>query len=180
MDSYLAESYGLLSSCCFWFRITKLVLHRQRPKFKIKFYCDNQSLVRRVNEFLNYFYGRFRCGLTANYDVVYLIACALRLFPEDVVEVLHDVACALRLFPEDVVEVLHDVKGHQDSIRPPTTLSWPAQLNVLADRAANNYIRQHPEPQTTSPVLPSSQIHLHDSQHQPVIKQWTRRQVGKL
>ena len=112
MDSYLAESYGLLSSCCFWFRITKLILHRRRPKFKIKFFCDNQSLVRRVNEFLNYYDGSFRRGLTANYDVVYLIACILRLFPDNVIEVLH-------------------VKGHQDSILPPAALSWPSHLAHL-------------------------------------------------
>ena len=59
MDSYLAESYGLLASSCFWFRMTKLVLHRQRPNFKLKIYCDNQSLVRCVNDFLHYFDGSF-------------------------------------------------------------------------------------------------------------------------
>ena len=154
MDSYLAEGYGLLSTSCFWFRLTKLTLHRRPPKFKLKLYCDNQSLIRRVNEFLQYFDGSFRRCLTPNYDVVFLIACVLRQFPKGVIEVLH-------------------VKGHQDSNRPTPTLPWPAQLNVIADKAANNYIQQHRhEPSLNTPFLPSAQIHLRDSRHQIVIKRW--------
>ena len=153
MDSYLAESHGLLSSACFWFRLSKMVLHRRRPNFKIKFYCDNKSLVRRVNNFLEYFDGSFRRSLTANYDVVYLIACALRLFPENIVEVIH-------------------VKGHQDSLHPTARLSWAAQLIVIADREANNYIRNHPVPSSHPLHLPTSQIHLYNSQQQIILKRW--------
>ena len=77
MDSYLAESYGLLASSCFWYRITQLVLHRRRPNFKVNLYCDNKSLIRRVNAFLQQFDGSFRRGLAPNYDVIFLIACVL-------------------------------------------------------------------------------------------------------
>ena len=153
MDSYLAEGFGLLSSSCFWFRITKMVLHRQRPNFKIKFYCDNQSLVRQVNNFLKYYDGSFRRSLTANYDVVYLIACVLRLFPTGVIEVSH-------------------VKGHQDSNQPIANLPWAAQLNVAADHKAAAYIREHPEPSPVQTILPSAQLHLRDHQHKHIIKRW--------
>ena len=153
MDSYLAESYGLLSSSCFWFRLTKLVLHRRLPRFKIKLYCDNKSLIRRVNEFLQFFDGSFRRSLTPNYDVVYLISCVLRLFPPGVVEVLH-------------------VKGHQDSIQPRHNLPWPAQLNVIADSEATTYIRVHPHSSLVTPFLPSAQIHLRNSHHEIIIKRW--------
>ncbi len=82
------------------------------------------------------------------------------------------IACVLRQFPKGVIEVLH-VKGHQDSNRPTPTLPWPAQLNVIADKAANNYIQQHRhEPSLNTPFLPSAQIHLRDSRHQIVIKRW--------
>ena len=151
MDSYLAENYGLLSLVCFWFRLSKMVLHRRCPNFKLRFYCANKSLVRNVNNFLQYFDGSFRRSLHANYDVVYLIACALRLFLADTIKVIH-------------------VKGHQDTIQLTTRLSWPAQLNVIADRQANRYIRQHPLPSLTSLTLPSAQIHLHNSQQQIIIK----------
>ena len=119
--------------------------------FKLQFYCDNKSLVRNVNNFLQYFDGSFRRSLTANYDVVYLIACVLRLFPADIIKVIH-------------------IKGHQDAVQPVTRLSWPAQLNVIADREANRYIRQHPTPSLIPLNLPSVQIHLH--KHQIILKRW--------
>ena len=151
MDSYLAESYGLLSSACFWFRITKLILHRRRPKFKLHLYCDNKSLIKRVNDFLQYFDGSFRRCLSPNYDVVYLISCVLRLFPTGVITVRH-------------------VKGNQDSHQATTTLPWPAQLNVIADREASNYMsscRIQP-----SQFLPSAQVHLRDPHQRIIIKRW--------
>ena len=152
MDSYLAESYGLLSSSCFWFRALKMVLRRQPQKFKLHFYCDNKSLIRRVNEFLSHPDGSFRRSLTPNYDVVFLIASVLRQFPPHLVQLSH-------------------VKGHQDATQPTHQLPWPAQLNVHADRLANQYVNQIPLPLPT-PFLPSAQIHLRDSQNDIVIKRW--------
>ena len=151
MDSYLAESYGLLSSACFWFRTTQLLLRRRRPRLKINFYCDNKSLIKRVNDYLHHFDGSFRRCLSPNYDVVYLISCVLRQFPPGVIKVLH-------------------VKGHQDSHQPATTLPWPAQLNVIADREAANYMPTcRPQP---SQFLPSAQVHLRDTHQHIIIKRW--------
>ena len=152
MDSYLAESYGLLSSSCFWFRITKLLLRRRPPRFRLRLYCDNKSLVRRVNEFAQFFDGSFRRSLTPNYDVVFLIACVLSQFPEGTVQVLH-------------------VKGHQDNNCPKHLLSWPSQLNIAADKAASIFLSQTSISPPT-PFLPSAQIHLRDPQHVIVIKRW--------
>ena len=152
MDSYLAESYGLLSSACFWFRLTKFVLHRKYPHFRLQFYCDNKSLVRRVNNFLHYLDGSFRRCLIPNYDVVFMAACVLRLFPPEMIELQH-------------------IKGHQDSIQPVINLSWPAQLNVRADRLAEHFL-QHSTPAEATPFLPSAQIHLKDSHNNIVIKRW--------
>ena len=151
MDSYLAEGYGLLSSSCFWYRLTKLVLHRRRPRFKIRMYCDNKSLVRRVNEFIC-MDGSFRRSLAPNYDVVFLTACVLAQFPPETIQVQH-------------------VKGHQDALAPLHKLSWPAQLNVAADREASQFLRtlEHSLP---TPFLPSAQIHLRDTQQNIIIKKW--------
>ena len=151
MDSYLAEGYGLLSSSCFWYRLIKFVLHCRRPRFKIRMYCDNKSLVRRVNEFL-YMDGSFRRSLAPNYDVVFLTACVIAQFPPETIQVQH-------------------VKGHQDAFAPLHQLSWPAQLNVVADREAAQFLStlDHSLP---TPFLPSAQIHLRDPQHNTIIKKW--------
>lgn len=76
-------------------------------------------------------------------------------------------------FPTGILKVLH-VKGHQDSNQPAATLPWPAQLNVIANREANNYsIQQHRHPSlNTWPFLPSAQIHLCNSHQQIVINHW--------
>ena len=153
MDSYLAESYGLLSTSCFWFRLIKLALKRQRPHFKLYLYCDNKSLVKQVNNFRTFFDGSFRRALTPNYDVVYLIACVLQCFPDDTVQLKH-------------------VKGHQDLQQPTHQLPWPARLNIVADRAANEFT-----PDSVGPVpalfLPTAQIHLRDRFQTPILKRWS-------
>ena len=151
MDSYLAEGYGLLSTCCFWYRVQKFVLRRQAPKFQLRLYCDNESLVRQVHQFINFPDGSFRRSLTPNYDIVFLIACIIRQFPPHMLHLQH-------------------VKGHQDSTTPTHQLSWPAQLNVLADRLASEYV--FPTQATPTPFFPSAQIHLRDSAHHLVLKRW--------
>ena len=142
----------MLSSVCFWFRLTKLVLHRRKPRFKLHFYCDNQSLVRRANHFIQFFDGSFRRSLLPNYDVVFMIACAVNRFPENTIIIRH-------------------VKGHQDSDRSTHSLFWPAQLNVLAGRSANTFLQTMSQPMPT-PFLPSAQIHLRDSKNTIIIKRW--------
>ena len=86
----------------------------------IHFYCDNKSLVRRVNEFLRSLDGSFRRGLIPNFGNVFLTACVLRQLPPRMIKLQH-------------------VKGHQDSTAPAHQLSWPAQLNVIADQLASQY-----------------------------------------
>ena len=131
-----------------------MVLHRKPPHFKLHLYCDNKSLVKRVNNFLNFFDGSFRRALTPNYDVVYLIACVLRCLPEHTVTLTH-------------------VKGHQDTQQPTNQLSWPAQLNVIADRLADGFTATLDTPAIT-PFLPTAQIHLRDRFHTPIIKRWSQ------
>ena len=152
MDSYLAEAYGLLSSSCFWFRATKFTLHRTHPHFRLKFYCDNKSLVHKINGFLEYQDGSFRRSLIPNYDVVFMTACVLQSLPSK-------------------MRTLHHVKGHQDTLQPTASLSWPAQLNVIADRLAGNFLLNS-LPSANTPFLPSAQIHLRDSDQHIVIKRW--------
>ena len=153
MDSYLAEAYGLLSSSCFWFRATKFTLHRTHPHFRIKIYCDNKSLVQKINGFLQYYDGSFRRCLIPNYDVVFMTACALRSLPPKVRE-------------------LHHIKGHQDTLQPTANLSWPAQLNVTADHLAGAFLQNSILSDMPTPFLPSAQIHLRDSHHNFVLKRW--------
>ncbi len=152
MDSYLAECYGLLSSSCFWYRATKFTLHRTYPHFHLKFYCDNKSLVKTVNNFLKYTDGSFRRSLIPNYDAVFMTACVLQSFPPTVIELQH-------------------VKGHQDALQPVSGLSWPAQLNIVADRMAGTFL-QSSLPSELTPFLPSAQIHLRNSSGNIIIKRW--------
>ena len=56
-------------------------------------------------------------------------------------------------FPEDTIKIKH-IKGHQDSDRSTHLLSWPAQLNVIADRSANTFL------QTMSQSKPTPFSHL--------------------
>ena len=96
--------------------------------------------------------GSFRRSLTPNYDVVFMTACVLQSLPSKMRE-------------------LHHVKGHQDTLQPTTSLSWPAQLNVIADHLAGNFLLNS-LPSDTTPFLPSAQIHLRDSHQHIVIKRW--------
>ena len=149
MDSYLAEAYGLLSSLCFWYRILTLAIPVTDTAVIIHFHCDNKSLIHNVNNFIQFPNGSFRRALCPNFDVVYLSACVLAKLPR---------------------ATLSHVKGHQDSTKPFQHLSWPAQLNVIADKEAAKYVR--PDPAPIPPDLPSNQIRLLDSQQRAVTKRW--------
>ena len=150
MDSYLAEGYGLLASVCFWYRIIELQLQASMV-FKLRFHCDNKSLIRNVLDLLQFPNGSFRRALMPNFDVVYMIVCVLKCFPKTKIELLH-------------------VKGHQDDHQPTHCLAWAAQLNVAADQQAAAYYPTTQLP--TEPILPSNQVRLLNSSRQPIIKRW--------
>ena len=95
--------------------------------------------------------GSFRRALCPNFNTVYMSACMLNSFPQHTATLSH-------------------VKGHQDSNKPFHHLSWPAQLNVTANKEAARYIL--PQPPPMMPIVPSNQIRLLDSHRQAITKRW--------
>ena len=129
MSSYRAEGYGRLSMLSFLTHYLHYFGIKNHTDLSITTYCDNESLLRKEEEFH-----------TRDID-----SSSLYTRPD------HDVIMQLSALRTDLpfkIALLH-VRGHQDDSCDFENLTRPAQLNVLADRLATealNHPREAAEP----------------------------------
>jgi hypothetical protein len=116
--SYRSEGYGLLS-------ILRFVLQAYRytsilPFPRMKIHTDSESVLTKLSEYLQFTDYFPNVTLDAEWDVLQAIVSSIREFP--------------------VRPSLNYVQGHQDKHTPFYNLDLPAQLNVEADKLADQYV----------------------------------------
>ena len=131
-------------------------------------WCDNNSMVKKGTA--------HRTNLTD-------------LFPNKTLEADFDVIAELwstvQGMPVNSQPSFSHVKGHQDAKKPYEELSLEAQLNVDADRLADQYLQAHQDKNyNTAPLLPTTgaQLHLRSGTVNSKIKRELRlaRTIGPL
>jgi hypothetical protein len=137
--SYQAEGYAMASSRTF-LRHTRLYCQHLNLFPLTKLYCDNLSLVRKLNYFFTYRLAPIKCILHSEYDV---LAQSFLLLQEYAI----------------TPEILH-VKGHQDNKTPYQNLLLPAQLNCDADSLATTELRSLLNQIQRVPRFPSAKAQL--------------------
>ena len=139
--SYRAEGYGLLSICRLLYHLRD---HFQLNLESCSIYCDNKSIINRI------------LGRPTKLD---------RIYPNDKLaaewDLLMEIWRSLEIFAPEMHPTFTHIKGHQDDKKPYDKLELPAQLNVDADKWADDFIRHNPDlDYTRVPMFPSAQVQL--------------------
>ena len=135
--SYRAEGYGVLSVMRFFYHLKA----NWQVTNKFSVVCDNEAMVRRANEAKPVFNEHPNSTMDSEWDLLAEIWVTMRQLED---------------------KTLSWIKGHQDDKQPYEKLSLPAQLNVDADKIADQYIQQNPDHAFHQvPLLPTSGIQLH-------------------
>jgi hypothetical protein len=140
-SSFRAESYGMLSASGFIHHYEKYFeVNAPGPTIQFKMCCDNQGLIIRLNQRMQWGNAHPNDCLEAEYDL-----------EQQIYHYLQNM---------DTLKSLKHVKGHQDSETPIHLLSPEARANVEADRLATEQLRSMPRPMKKIPFNPSSQAML--------------------
>ena len=123
--SYRAEGYGILSALRFFTQLRRVF----NTNFQnLALYCDNQTMVNRSQQ------------PPRDLD---------RIVPNETLaaewDLLMEIWSARDAFPPESRPSLTHVKGHQDKKTPYNDLPLRAQLNVDADRLADQYLETNPD-----------------------------------
>ena len=137
MDSFRAEAYGLLSLTTFLHQLTTLF---QQPLPLTELWCDNLAVVNTINRLTTQQHPEFTNDtLRPSWDVLQAIRQNLRHLP---------------------FVTLSHVKGHQDNTTSSNELSFPAKLNVEADKLATSFQRHSNHANEQGPMIPGTGCHL--------------------
>ncbi len=142
--SYRAEGYGILSGCQFILQLRQI--HQVAIPWEWTLICDNESMVKKAQ----------------------MDPAMDRIFPQSTLDsdwdVLAEIWTTITMLRNDSSRpTVKHIKGHQDDTRSYHELSLNAQLNVDADKLADEYINHNPNHEYhNAPLLPTSgaQIHL--------------------
>jgi hypothetical protein len=111
-----------------------------QPIWLHKMYCDNLSLVTKVNKLLSFRLASMQAALHSEFDVLATI---------------HHLLSDFFLPPS-----ISHVKDHQDDHKPYEDLSLPAQLNCDADVLATNELHNYPATCIRVPLLPPAIVQI--------------------
>ena len=139
--SYRAEGYGILSVLRFLIRLREC---HNCPEFKAYTHlCDNKSMVVKAPA------SEWSSSPTPN---------STKASEWDLIA---EIWTSNETFSKPARPIYDHIKSHQDDTTPYEELSLAAQLNVDADRLANDYITQNPDKYYNRvPLLPTSGIQL--------------------
>lgn len=118
-SSYRSESYGLLSGISLIIGMIQSKIMEIRGTIQLEIHCDNKALVDNVNRHMKH-QLTLKEYYKGNADV------ELQLLQQ--IQVLQTINVNMKLW---------HIKGHQDKHNKVANLSFPAQMNVTADRWAN-------------------------------------------
>jgi hypothetical protein len=114
MTSHRAEVCGITSWLLYIYHYTEYL--QCNITCTVYPFCDNKAAIANVNNFTE----STRNSMIADYDLVHEANMLLK---------------TLQLEGHKIKKIEH-VKGHQDNITPEHKLSWPAKLNIKADKLA--------------------------------------------
>jgi hypothetical protein len=138
--SFRAESYGMLSVLLFFDTYCKQYNIHLHKTMILKFYCDSQSLIDRIEKHRHQSWINPSNCLASDYDLESAIIEMLDILPI-------------------TVRFTH-VKSHQDDKTDINLLPWEAQMNVHADHLATDYLENYAEPSKIIPFIRPSKASL--------------------
>jgi hypothetical protein len=138
-SSYRSEGYGVLSAVRFVFHLFQFC--GCVPKWCFDYMADNQGLLTAILKDAQYSVTFPNTTLEADWDIRNEIKSTLKLIGR----------------PNSFTHV----KGHQDNGQSVESLDLPAQLNVEADREANEFRAAYPEHRPRVPRLGHNRAQLH-------------------
>ena len=143
LNSYRAEGYGMLSGFRFLYHMQQLHF-TGTPLKRHRLFCDNKSMVEMVVKYSKFDKVFPNSTLSSEWDIIAEIRQTLR-----------------QLQPLHPIPKIRHVKGHQDDNKPYEELDLSAQLNVDADKLADDWLTSHPEfDHGKAPLLPTSGCHI--------------------
>jgi hypothetical protein len=136
---YRSEGYGVLSAVRFVFHLFKFC--GCVPQWRYKYMADNQGLLTVILQDSTHTEAFPNTTLEADWDIRNEIKATLKLIGRP--------------------NSFSHVKGHQDNGQSVESLDLPAQLNVEADREANEFRAAYPEHRPLVPRLGHNGAQLH-------------------
>jgi hypothetical protein len=138
--SFRAESYGFLSALLFLQAYSHYFDTAIDPNLTHDFYCDSESLLKRIHRALNRSWVNPSHCLSSDFDL-----------ESGILELINTLSISF--------QYLH-VKSHQDDDTEIHLLPWAAQMNVHADSLATDFLDNYAEPSKLVPFIPASQASL--------------------
>jgi hypothetical protein len=138
--SFRAESYGFISALLFLQAYLQYYETNVGENIRHDFYCDSDSLLKRIQRALNRSWSNPSHCLASDFDL-----------ESGILDILSRLSIAFQF--------LH-VKSHQDDATEVHLLPWEAQLNVQADALATDYLDNYADPSKLVPFIPASHASL--------------------
>jgi hypothetical protein len=137
--SYRAEGYGILSTM----RFLALLVKRYGNIGPCQIVCDNEAMVKEFNTTFDHRKAQPNHTTIAEWDILIEVWKTKEQLSEKSITMNH-------------------IKGHADNQQSYNRLTLLQQLNVDADKLANEYIQDHPTKNyTKANIFPSSGIQFH-------------------
>ena len=143
IGSYRSEGYGILSVLRFLLRMKEIHTHPGDPRsHSLK--SDSKSMIQVIHKHKGYAKIFPNATMASEWDVI------------------AEILTTMKALTNEFTPELSHVKGHQDRDKPYDKLSLSAQLNVDADKLADEWIQAHPDyNHRTVPILPTAGSQLH-------------------
>jgi hypothetical protein len=138
--SFRAESYGMLSAFLFLQTYFQHYNTNVSDQTILKFYCDSESLIKRIESKRNQSWTNPTSCLASDYDL-----------ESGIIQLITELPITTRF--------IH-VKSHQDKDTEVHLLPWEAQMNVTADHLATDYLENYADPSKIVPFIKPAQANL--------------------
>jgi hypothetical protein len=138
--SFRAESYGFISALLFLQAYTQYFNTITDQTVTHDFYCDSDSLLKRILRALHRSWVNPSHCLSSDFDL-----------ESGILDIIATLGISF--------QYLH-IKSHQDDKTAVHLLPWAAQMNVHADALATDYLDNYADPSKLVPFIPASQASL--------------------
>jgi hypothetical protein len=138
--SFRAESYGMLSAFLFLKTYFQHYGTNASDQTILKFYCDSESLIKRIESKRDQSWTNPTSCLASDYDL-----------ESGIIKFIDELPITIRF--------IH-VKSHQDKDTAVHLLPWEAQMNVTADHLATDYLENYADPSKIIPFIKPVQANL--------------------
>lgn len=142
ISSYRAEGYGILSVLRFLYHMHQIYSDSTGPKPELK--SDSKSMIQVIHRHQGYAHIFPNATMASDWDVI------------------AEITQTLKTLTDALTPTLSHIKGHQDRTKSYDKLPLRAQLNIDADKLAEQWLQQHQDfDHSQVPILPTSGCQLH-------------------